>query len=132
MGLMVSKYYIDSHDPPPLRIVKGISVYFEGNVYILYSNQVLSDGIEIHATDDDIELSYPAENKVVFSMRDNIVHFIVIDAIDDIGRQGKSPMIKTESVKYPWRSEYDGIRVSRMTEEEYKDTMVSRSLFSMG
>jgi hypothetical protein len=132
MGLMVSKYYIDSHDPPPLRIVKGISVYFEGKVYILYSNQVLSDGIEIHATDDDIELSYPAENKVVFSMRDNIVHFIVIDAINDIGHQGKSPMIKTESVKYPWRSEYDGIRVSRMTEEEYKDTMVSRSMFSMG
>jgi hypothetical protein len=132
MGLMVSKYYIDSHDPPPLRVVKGISVYFEGKVYILYSNQVLSDGIEIHATDDDIELSYPADNKVVFSMRDNIVHFIVIDAINDIGCQGKSPMIKTESVKYPWRSEYDGIRVSRMTEEEYKDTMVSRSMFSMG
>jgi len=129
---MVSKYYIDSHDPPPLKIVKGISVYFEGKVYILYSNQVLSDGIEIHATDDDIELSYPADNKVVFSMRDNIVHFIVIDAINDIGRQGKPPMIKTESVKYPWRSEYDGIRVSRMTEEEYKDTLVSRSLFSMG
>jgi hypothetical protein len=129
---MVSKYYIDSHDPPPLRIVKGISVYFEGKVYILYSNQVLSDGIEIHATDDDIELSYPVDNKVVFSMRDNIVHFIVIDAINDIGRQGKVPMIKTESVKYPWRSEYDGIRVSRMTEDEYKDTMVSRSMFSMG
>jgi len=128
---MVSKYYIDSHDPPPLRIVKGISVYFEGKVYILYSNQVLSDCIEIHVIDDDIELSYPVDNKVVFSMRDNIVHFIVIDAINDIGRQGKVPMIKTESVKYPWRPEYDGIRVSRMTEEEYKDTMVSRSMFSI-
>ena len=129
---MVSKYYIDAHDPPPLKVVKGISVYFEGKVYILYSNQVLTDGIEIHASDDDIELSYPADDKVVFSMRDNIVHFIVIDAINDIGRQGKSPMIKTESVKYPWRQEYDGIRVSRMSEEEYKDTMVSRSMFSMG
>ena len=130
---MVSKYYIDSHDPPPLKIVKGISVYFEGKVYILYSNQVLSDGIEIHATDDDIEISYPADDKVVFSMRDNIVHFIIIGSLSDLGKKEtrNAPMIKTESVKYPWREEYDGIRVSRMTEEEYKDTMVSRSIFSI-
>ena len=130
---MVSKYYIDSHDPPPLRIVKGISVYFEGKVYILYSNQVLADGIEIHATDDDIELSYRADDKVVFSMRDNIVHFIIIGSLGDLGKKEtrNAPMIKTESVKYPWREEYDGIRVSRMTEEEYKDIMVSRSMFSI-
>jgi len=135
MGLMMSKYYIDSHDPPPLRVVKGISVYYGGKVYILYSNLVLSDGIEIHATDDDIELSYPADDKVVFSLKENLVHFILISPLGDDEKQNvprKAPMIKTESVKYPWRSEYDGIRVSKMTEEEYKESWHSRSMFSMG
>jgi IMP cyclohydrolase len=132
MGLMMSKYYIDSHDPPPLRVVKGISVYYEGKVHILYSNVVLSDGIEIHAIEDDIELSYPADDKVMFSLRENLVHFIVIGDHEKKEVATKTgAMIKTDSVKYPWRSEYDGIRVSRMTEEEYKDTMVSRSMFSI-
>ena len=132
---MMSKYYIDSHDPPPLRVVKGISVYYEGKVYVLYSNAVLSDGIEIHATEDDIELSYPADDKVMFSLRENLVHFIIIGAHNVDEKQNmskKAPMIKTESVKYPWRQEYDGIRVSRMSEEEYKDSWYSRSIFSMG
>jgi hypothetical protein len=131
---MMSKYYIDSHDPPPLRVKQGISVYYEGKVHSLYSNLMLSDGIEINATEDDIELSYPADDKVMFSLRENLVHFIVISSLDDLGQKSpkKSPMIKTESVKYPWRPEYDGIRVSRMSEEEYKDTWLSRSVFSIG
>ena len=130
---MMSKYYIDSHDPPPLRVVKGISIYYEGKVHTLYSNLMLSDGIEIHATEDNIELSYPADNKVMFSLRENLVHFIVISSLSDLGQKSpkKGSMIKTESVKYPWRSEYDGIRVSKMTEEEYKETWLSRSVFYM-
>lgn len=125
---MVSKMYIDSHDPP-VKIVKGISVYYAAKEHILYSNLVLSDGIEIHATENDIELSYPADDKVLFSMRDNIVHFIVINSLEPYNKEG---LIKTESVKYPWRSEYCGIQISRISEEEYKESWLHRTVFFTG
>lgn len=128
MGLMVSKMYIDSYDPP-VKIVKGISVYYGAKEHILYSNLVLSEGIEIHATENDIDLSYPADDKVLFSLKDNIVHFIVINSLEPYNKEG---LIKTESVKYPWRSEYCGIQISRISEEEYKESWLHRSVFFTG
>jgi hypothetical protein len=79
----MAKHYIESHDPPPANAIKGISVYHGCKEHILYLNLVLSQGLELHLIQNErplIELSYAAEDKVVFSMRDNLIHFIVISS----------------------------------------------------
>jgi hypothetical protein len=133
---MMAKHYIDAHDPPPANVVKGISVYYGGKEHILYLNLVLSEGLEMHLIQNEntaIELSYPAEDKVVFSLRENLIHFIVISAHGNEGQaQAQGGLIRTDSVRYPWLPAFDGIRVSRMSEEEYKESWLSKSVFFMG
>ncbi len=129
---MMAKHYIESHDPPPVNVVKGISVYHGGREHVLYLNLVLSEGLELHLIQNErplIELSYPAEDKVVFSLRENLIHFIVISS-QGPGQQGV--LLKTDSVTYPWLPSFDGIRVSRMSEEEYKESWLTRSIFFTG
>jgi len=141
MGLMMAKLYIESHDPPPVIVVKGITVYYAGKEHTLYSTVVLSEGLEVYLIQDEntaIELSYPAEDKVVFSLRENLIHFIVISEAMHEGQQkqeGQKSLIKTDSIRYPWIPSFDGVRVSRMSEEEYKEykeTWLSRSIFFTG
>jgi hypothetical protein len=123
MGLMMAKHYIDSHNPPIIPM-KGISVYYSGKENILYSNLALSDGLELHFIDDVnpyIELSYPIDHKVVFSIRENLIHFIVIGESEEKDKI----LTKTETIKYPWLPTFNGIRVSRMTEDEYKESQLS-------
>lgn len=132
MGLMMAKLYIEANDPP-VKIIKGISVYYGGKEHVLYSTVVLSEGLEVHFIQDDnavIELSYPAEDKVVFSLRENLIHFIVISSNSD--EQGQGGLIKTDSIRYPWLPSFDGVRVSRMSEEEYKESWLSKSIFFTG
>lgn len=120
MGLMMAKHYIDSHDPP-INVVKGISVYYEGKENILYSNLALSDGLELHFINDEnphIELSYPIDHKVVFSIRENLIHFIVIGESEEKDKI----LTKTETIRYPWLPTFNGIRVSKITEDEYKES----------
>jgi len=123
MGLMMAKHYIDSHNPPIITM-KGISVYYSGKENILYSNLALSDGLELHFIDNVnpyIELSYPIDHKVVFSIRENLIHFIVIGESEEKDKI----LTKTETIKYPWLPTFNGIRVSRMTEDEYKESQLS-------
>lgn len=129
---MMAKLYIEANDPP-VKIIKGISVYYGGKEHVLYSTVVLSEGLEVHFIQDDnavIELSYPAEDKVVFSLRENLIHFIVISSNSD--EQGQGGLIKTDSIRYPWLPSFDGVRVSRMSEEEYKESWLSKSIFFTG
>lgn len=129
---MMAKLYIEANDPP-VKIIKGISVYYGGKEHVLYSTVVLSEGLEVHFIQDDnavIELSYPAEDKVVFSLRENLIHFIVISSNGD--EQGQGGLIKTDSIRYPWLPSFDGVRVSRMSEEEYKESWLSKSIFFTG
>ena len=132
---MMAKLYIEAHDPP-VNIIKGISVYHGGKEHVLYSTVVLSEGLELHLIQSEqtlIELSYPADDKVVFSLRENLIHFIVINAEGyEEHTVKKDELIKTDSVRYPWISSYDGIRVSRMSEEEYKESWLSKSVFFTG
>lgn len=127
---MMAKLYIEAHDPP-VKVFKGISVYHGGKEHILYSTLVLSEGLEVNLVQDDttvIELSYPVDDKVVFSLRENLIHFIVISE----GIQEQHSLIKTDSIRYPWLPSFDGVRVSRMSEEEYKESWLSKSVFFTG
>lgn len=119
MGLMISKMYIDSFDPP-VKHVKGISVYYGSREHILYSNLVLSEGIEIQLVEDVnpyIELSYPLDLKIAFSLKENALHFLIIGESEE----RDTILRKTDTVKYPWLPSFSGIKVSRITGDEYKE-----------
>uniref|UniRef100_A0A6C0ANB6 Uncharacterized protein n=1 Tax=viral metagenome TaxID=1070528 RepID=A0A6C0ANB6_9ZZZZ len=158
----MAKYYIDSHNPPA-KVAKGITVFYGNKEHELYSNLVLSDSIELQHvknTNPYIELSYPIDDRVVFLLRDNLLHFIIISennlpvANDSAeisvhlpgkvqsrnfrlvtqmpGANKTESLIKTESVKYPWHSSFNGIRVSIMTEDEYKENWLINPQFCIG
>lgn len=121
MGLMMAKYYIDSHDSP-INIAKGISVFYGNKEHILYSNVVLSEDIEIQLVEDVnpyIELSYPLDLKVVFSLKENILHFIIIGESD----KKDTILTKATNVRYPWLPSFTSIKIVRITEDEYKEQL---------
>ena len=126
MGLIMAKYYIDSHDSP-INNAKRISVFYGSKEHILYSNLVLSEDIEIQFIEDVnpyIELSYPLDLKVVFSLKENILHFIIIGESD----KQNTILTKAANVRYPLLPSLTSIKISRITEDEYKGQLWQKFL----
>ena len=122
MGLALAKLYNESvYKETPVRSEQDsmINVLYEGNEYTLENSLDLPcklplSLIYLKNNAPSIVLTYPAEDKVLFSLRGNRLHFIVL-----IGDESRG---KKANTSYPWLSNLDGIRVSRLSEEEYKDS----------
>lgn len=121
MGLSLAKLYNETfHKEEPQRLDQDstINVLYEGNDYTLENSldlpcKVPLSLIYLKNNAPSIVLTYDSEDKVVFSLKGNMLHFIIL-----IGEESKG---KKANTSYPWLSNLDGIRVSRLSEEEYKE-----------
>lgn len=116
MGLSIAKLYNDKLGLPVVSS-DAIGVIYNDEVYSLENTLNLPEPplslIYLKGKNPSIVLTYDAEDRVVFSLKGNRLHFIVLTSGQAHG--------KKESISYPWLSNLDGIRVSRMSEDEYKD-----------
>lgn len=118
MGIALAKYFIDDTSKQDLDI---ITVIFNDDVYLLENTLHIpceTPLVLIYSKENNpkIILTHDANDRVVFSLRGNMLHFIILKGDTNEG--------KRESTSYPWLSNLDGIRISRLTEEEYKETKV--------
>ena len=121
MWLSMAKLYNETfHSEVPIRPDQDstINVLYEGNDYTLMNSldlpcKVPLSLIYLKNNAPSIVLTYDAEDKVVFSLKGNMLHFIIL-----IGEESRG---KKAHTSYPWLSNLDGIRVSRLSEEEYKE-----------
>ena len=118
MGIALAKYYINDTSKKDLDI---ITVIFNDDVYLLENTLDIPCETPLRLSyfkenNPNITLTHDANDRVVFSLRGNMLHFIILKGDTNEG--------KKEFTSYPWLSNLDGIRISRLTEEEYKETKV--------
>ena len=121
MGLSLAKLYNDSfYTEERIRPEKDskIKVLYNGSEFTLEASLDLPcelplSLIYLKNNTPSIVLKYDSEDKVLFSLRGNLLHFIILKSDESRGKEAHT--------SYPWLSNLDGIRVSRITEEEYKD-----------
>lgn len=117
MGLSLAKLYSNANSAD-LEDNYRIKVFYNGSEYSLETFLDLPcetplSLVYLKGNRPRIMLNYDSDDTVAFSLRSNILHFIVIKGSENKG--------KRTSTNYPWIPTIDGIRVSRITEEEYKD-----------
>jgi hypothetical protein len=121
MGLALAKLYNEAvYKETPIRPQQDsiINVIYEGNDYTLENSLELSSKLPLSLmymknNSPSIVLRYPAEDRVLFSLKSNRLHFIILIGDNSRGKEAHT--------SYPWLSNLDGIRVSRLSEEEYKE-----------
>ena len=115
MGLSLAKLYSSEENPDGNSKIK---VFYDGSEYSLDTFLDLPcetplSLVYLKGTRPRIMLNYDSDDTIAFSLRSNILHFILIKGTENKG--------KRTSTNYPWIPTIDGIRVSRITEDEYKD-----------
>jgi hypothetical protein len=121
MGLSLAKMYNDKfYTEDRIRPEKDstINVLYNGSEFTLETSLNLPcetplSLIYLKNDTPSIILKYDSDDEVVFSLRGNRLHFIILKADKNRGKEAHT--------SYPWLSNLDGIRVSRITREEYKD-----------
>jgi hypothetical protein len=106
-----------------------IYVHHGDNVHILDVGSRFfypgDDAIELYYVNkDNVELSYDLKDRVVISTVDTMVHFIII--------KGSDYGLNQNILKYPWLPEFNSIRITNLTENEYRNTreeVLSRYMF---
>lgn len=117
MGLSLAKLYSNANSED-LEGNYRIKVFYNGSEYSLETLLDLPcetplSLVYLKGNRPRIMLNYDSDDTIAFSLRSNILHFILIKGTENKG--------KRTSTNYPWIPTIDGIRVSRITEEEYKD-----------
>jgi hypothetical protein len=120
MGLILAKLYNENFDKDTIKPTDDsrINVLYNGTEYILENSLDLPSKppLSLRYVKDNlprIVLTYDAEDKVVFSVMGNSLHFIIIIGDESRGSE--------DSTSYPWLTKLNGIKVSRITEDEYKE-----------
>ena len=115
----MAKLYNDTfNSEAPVRPEQDstINVVYEGVDYTLENSLDLPSNLSLIYSKNNsssIVLTYDAEDKVVFSLKGNMLHFIIL-----IGEESRGKKAQTS---YPWLSNLDGVIVSRLTENEYNE-----------
>jgi hypothetical protein len=128
MGLILAKHYNEKFDTKKnddsVNLYYGESVdKLEVGKRFFYPND---DGIELYyKNNDNLELTYDSEYRVVISTADNFVHFMIIYSEGSSG-------IKRAVLNYPWLPQFNGIRLSKLSEDEYlssRDEILTRLMY---
>jgi hypothetical protein len=132
MGLHFAKEYINTFDSTN---TEKIPVFCDGNEYSLSKNVSFTHYdkiINLQYIQRDhpyILLSYCSEDRVIISLTSKTVHFIVISSS---AGTGLNHCTKKQTLEYPWLKEFSAVRITKATEEEYRDNkseILSLSLF---
>ena len=138
MGLYFAKEYISSFDSSNSS---KIPVYCDGTEYTLSSNVSFThydNTIHLEYIQKDhpyILLSYSSEDRVIISLMSKTVHFIVIgsgEGTSTAAGTGLNQCTKKQTLEYPWLKEFSAVRITKVSEEEYrnnKDDILSRYMF---
>jgi hypothetical protein len=128
MGLILAKHYNEKFDTK--KNDDSINLYYGESVDKLEVGKRFfypdDDGIELYyKNNDNLELTYDSEYRVVISTADNFVHFM------NIYSEGSSG-IKRAVLNYPWLPQFNGIRLSKLSEDEYlssRDEVLTRLMY---
>jgi hypothetical protein len=129
MGLILAKHYNEKFDTK--KNDDSINLYYGESVEKLDVGKRFfypeDDVIELfYKNNDNLELSYDSEHRVVISTADSMVHFMIISP------EGGSGGIKRSMLNYPWLPQFNGIRISKFTEDEYlstRDEVLTRLMY---
>lgn len=129
MGLILAKHYNEKFDTK--KNDDSINLYYGERADKLEVGKRFfypeDDGIELYYKNvDNLELSYDSEDRVVISTADGIVHFMVIYS------EGGGGGIKRAVLNYPWLPQFNGIRLSKLNEDEYlssRDEVLTRLMY---
>jgi hypothetical protein len=128
MGLILAKHYNEKFDTK--KDDDSINLYYGeradkldvGNRFFYPDD----DGIELYYKNTgNLELAYDSEYRVVISTADNLVHFMIIYSEGSSG-------IKRAVLNYPWLPQFNGIRLSKLSEDEYlssRDEVLTRLMY---
>ena len=128
MGLILAKHYNEKFDTK--KNDDSVNLYYGESVDKLEVGKRFfypdDDGIELYyKNNDNLELTYDSEYRVVISTADNFVHFM------NIYSEGSSG-IKRAVLNYPWLPQFNGIRLSKLSEDEYlssRDEVLTRLMY---
>jgi len=132
MGLYFAKEYISTFDSTDTN---KIPVYCDGIEYTISISTPFTyhdKTIELQYIQKDypyILLSYCSEDRVIISLTGKTVHFIVISSSAGTGLNHCN---KKQTLEYPWLKEFSAVRITRTTEEDYRDNrddILSRYMF---
>ena len=121
MGLSLAKLYNEvffTEEPVRSEQDSTIKVLFQDTEYTLENSLDISSQpplslIYLKQNKPSIVLTYDDEDRVLFSLKGNMLHFILLKGDESKGKKAH--------ISYPWLSNLNGIRVSRLTEDEYKE-----------
>jgi len=128
MGLILAKHYNEKFDTK--KDDDSINLYYGERADKLDVGKRFfypdDDGIELYYKNTgNLELTYDSEYRVVISTADNFVHFMIIYSEGSSG-------IKTAVLNYPWLPQFNGIRLSKLSEDEYlssRDEVLTRLMY---
>ena len=129
MGLILAKHYNEKFDTK--KDDDSINLYYGERADKLDVGKRFfypdDDGIELYYKNiGNLELTYDSEYRVVISTADNLVHFMII--YSEANRDG----IKRSLLNYPWLPQFNGIRLSKLSEDEYlssRDEVLTRLMY---
>jgi hypothetical protein len=128
MGLILAKHYNEKFDTK--KDDGSINLYYGESADKLDVGKRFfypdDDGIELYyKNNDNLELTYDSEYRVVISTADNLVHFMIIYSEGNSG-------IKRSLLNYPLLPQFNGIRLSKLSEDEYlssRDEVLTRFMY---
>jgi hypothetical protein len=128
MGLILAKHYNEKFDTK--KDDDSINLYYGERADKLDVGKRFfypdDDGIELYYKNTgNLELTYDSEYRVVISTADNLVHFMIIYSEGSSG-------IKRAVLNYPWLPQFNGIRLSKLSEDEYlssRDEVLTRLMY---